>query len=558
MARRPQPRIFNLSPYAGAPMVDLSSGRVTRRSGKKIKRNPLAVPGEFALRRRGGLRILRNRRTNTMGVRDLVVDQSGRVVANIRPGANPQLRMVGEGANRRLVVGRSAAPASGAAPTGGGAGAPVLADVTDDPTLFKSSNDRVLWTGSGRPNTATLNQRHGEGNWYLEQGEDGKYVVKARDNSPYAQYNDYPFIRRYLEGLDTGYNQFKGYIDNTLTPNLTAAAEKLTGMAIAGGNAYNTAIQNYAGSAGNAEAAITTPQVAGMTGGTVQAPNQNALAAQQGIAAAANTARGMDAAYRTTLGATDAAAKSTDFLSRYTSYAAGLLNQYGQKRNEERLRLDQWIEEQKQAQRDYDLKLADMESRTINALIMSGDRAAARDVTTRGQDLVDARAQADDARQETIDQGLRPSDLVSQYRKIPKGAGANWRNKPGVVQDINGDWWIPKRGGSGGGSGTGRTTMKVVNKARLDGVFRNGFQGKPAETYPGTTVEKPGSGKPAAWRGDRERKRRAAAQWIVKNKANFVGLTKADATVVRTWLAGFDFLTSKDVDSIISQVKQQL
>jgi hypothetical protein len=197
----------------------------------------------------------------------------------------------------------------------------------------------------------------------------------------------------------------------------------------------------------------------------------------------------------------------------------------------------------------------------INSLIVSGDRAAARDVTTRGQDLTDARAQADDARQADIDRGLRPSDLLNDFIKVPKGAGAKWRNRPGAQQDINGDWWIPKKSGgrSGGGSGGSGSTPKpkVVNKASLDKVFRSGFAGVPPETYPGGTA-RPGTGKQPAWRGDRARKRRAAAIWIVKNRRNFVGLTKADATVVRTWLAGFDFLNTQDVESIISQVKQQL
>jgi hypothetical protein len=561
MARRTPPRIFDLSPYGGAPMVNFSTGRVTRRRGKRLVGNPLATPGEYRLRTQGGLRILRNQRTNTMGVRDLVVDRSGRVVANLRTGSNPQLRMVGEGPSRRLVVGRAGAPAPSAAPTGGGAGRSVLAGVTDDPNLYRSANDPVLWRGRNQPNQNTLNQQFGQGNWYVDQDEDGTYIVRRRDNSPYAMYNDYPFVRRYLEGLDTGYNQFKGFIDNTLTPQLTQAAKDITAMRLSGGNAYNTAIQNYAGSAGQVASAITTPQVAGMTGGTVVAPNQNALAAQQGIAAAATAGRGLDAAARTSMGALSAEADAGRFLSQYTSYAAGLLNQYGQKRTQERLKLDQWIQEQKDAQQKYELDLARLDQSMINSLIVSGDRAAARDVTTRGQDLTDARAQADDARQADIDRGLRPSDLLNDFIKVPKGAGAKWRNRPGAQQDINGDWWIPKKSGgrSGGGSGGSGSTPKpkVVNKASLDKVFRSGFAGVPPETYPGGTA-RPGTGKQPAWRGDRARKRRAAAIWIVKNRRNFVGLTKADATVVRTWLAGFDFLNTQDVESIISQVKQQL
>ncbi len=470
MARRRNPLVFDLRPYGGAPMVNLAANRVTRRTGKKLTRTPL-TDGVFEIGKpRGGLRILRNRKTNTMGVRDLVVDQRGRVVANLRPGSSPQLRMVGTGANRRLVVGRSGAPAPGAAPTGGGAGATRLtAGVTNDPNLIKSTNDPVLWRGKNEPNIATLNSQFGQNGWYVEQDDDGRYVVKRRDNSPYAAYNEYPWARRYLEGLDRGYDQFQSYITNTLTPAVTSASQAITAARLAGGSAYNTAIQNYANSAGTAAAAITTPQIAGATGGTVVAPNQNALGAAQSMAASANAARNIDAGYRTSLGGLQAEKMGQSFVSSTLGYASGLLNQYSQKRQEERLKIDQFIEEQKAAAAQREIDLLKMDQSYINSLIVSGDRAAARDVTMRGQDLTDARGQADDARQEALDQGLRPSDLVSGYRKIPKNAGANWRNKPGAVQDINGDWWIPKPSSSGRSTTTGTDDQKPVN---LDGAIK--------------------------------------------------------------------------------------
>jgi len=232
MATRRNARIFDLGPYGNAPMVNLASGRVTRRQGGRLVRSPLATPGEFRLRTTGGLRILRNQRTNTMGIRDLVVDRSGRVVANLRAGSSPQLRFVGDGPSRRLVVGRAGVAAPGAAPTGGGATLRV-AGVTNDPNLIKSTNDPTLWTGKNKPNEATLNTQFGPGNWYVELDDNGKYVVKRRDNSPYAQYNDYPFVRRYLEGLDRGYDQFQSYLTNTYNPMVTAGSKALTDARLA-------------------------------------------------------------------------------------------------------------------------------------------------------------------------------------------------------------------------------------------------------------------------------------------------------------------------------------
>jgi hypothetical protein len=45
--------------------------------------------------------------------------------------------------------------------------------------------------------------------------------------------------------------------------------------------------------------------------------------------------------------------------------------------------------------------------------------------------------------------------------------------------------------------------------------------------------------------------------FIVTRRANFIGLTKKDATVLRTWLAGFN-LNQGQINEIINQVKQRL
>lgn len=533
------PPLINFNAPGGPRMTTLNAqGRPVRETIEN---------GEFALPQVGGLRIRRGVRTN-YGVRDLVVDQQGNVLSAIAAGSNPNLRFSTSGPDggRRLVVGR------GSATTGGGA-----APTTPGADTF---------TYGFKPNDATLKSRFGEGGYDVKQ-VNGKWVVTrktaapagpAAPADPYADYNDYPFIKNYLSGMDRQYDAFQSYLTNTYNPQVTAGSQALTNARLASGNAYNAAIQNISNSAGTVASAMTTPQIAGMTGGTVQAPNQNALGAAQSMAATTNVGRNLDAGYRTAMGGLEAEKMGQSFLSSAMGYGAGLLNQYGQKRQAERLKMDQWIYEQKaaaaEAKAKNDLELAKMDARMINALIASGDRAAARDVTTRGQDIAADNAAADDARAGQI----TPQSLLSGYIKLKPGAGAGWRNKPGAVQDMNGDWWIPKPGGSGGGSGgSGGGKPKVVNKESLDKVFRSGFVGKPPETYPGG-AQKPGTGTPANWKGNREAKRRAAATWVIQNRRNFVGMTKKDATVLRTWLAGFDFLTQADVNSIIVQVKQQL
>jgi len=537
MAPRTSPRIFDLGPYGGAPMVNLAAGRVTRRRGRRIVRNPLATPGEFALPSQGGVRILRNQRTNTMGVRDLVVDRSGRVIANLRTGANPQLRMSGEGPSRRLVVGRSGAPAPGAAPTGGGAGraTPALAGVTDDPTLYRSSRDPVLWTGRGQPNQNTLNTQFGQGNWYVDQTEDGKYVVKRRDNSPYAMYNEHPSIRQYLESLDRGYDQFQSYLTNTYNPMVTAGSKALTDARLASGNAYNAAIQNYSNAAGNVASAMAPAQVAGMTGGTVQAPNMNALGAAQSMAATANVGRNLDAGYRTALGGLEAEKMGQSFQSAALGYGAGLLNQYGQKRQQERLRIDQWIEEQRSAAavaaERRDLALMRMDQSMVNSLIVSGDRAAAREVTTRGQDLTNERAQADDTRQAAAAEDRYSNRALERdgWIRLPQGAGTRGLQVTTSNQGVR--YYKPRGGrprGSGGSGTDGRPPTRSERAARINDFRRN--------WTPGSQDPATGRPKDASWGRTLTQKVLAASTFLKLNIALFPELRKGNRNGVRDFL----------------------
>lgn len=424
-----------------------------------------------------GLRIRRNVRTN-YGVRDLVVDQQGNVLTAIKAGSNPRLMMSTPqaGQPRRLVVGRGPARAgAGAAPTGPGAGSP---------------------------------------------------AGPAAPPDPYAEYNDYPFIKNYLSGMDRQYDAFQSYLTNTYNPQVTAASQALTQARLGAGNAYNSAIQNYAGSAGTVASAITTPQVAGMTGGTVQAPNQNALGAAQSMAASATAARGLDAGYRTSFGALDAEKMGQSFLSSTMGYAAGLLNQYGQKRQAERLKMDQWIAEQKAAEKEakdkMDLELMKMDGRMINALIASGDRAAARDVTAANNAADNARADAA-ANDQYTNRGLERDGWI----RLPKGAGTRGLN---VTTSTEGVKYYKPRGSGGGGSGGGST--KPVNLNSSIKTLKESWAGKKDDfgdvTTPGILPE----GKtPTA--GEWKR----LAQWISNRIGLFPGLEKGNTTNLRAALS---------------------
>ncbi len=422
-----------------------------------------------------GLRIRRNVRTN-YGVRDLVVDQQGNVVTAIRAGSNPRLMMSTpqEGQPRRLVVGRGPARAgAGAAPTGPGAGSP---------------------------------------------------AGPAAPPDPYAEYNDYPFIKNYLSGMDRQYDAFQSYLTNTYNPAVTAASQGLTQARLGAGNAYNTAIQNYAGSAGTVASAITPAQVAGATGGSIVAPNQNALGAAQSMAASATAARGLDAAYRTSFGALDAEKMGQSFLSSTMGYAAGLLNQYGQKRQAERLKMDQWIAEQKaaeeQAKAKQDLEMLKLDQSMINSLIVSGDRAAARAVTQRGQDITANNAAA--AREDKYSSNA----LQSQgWIPLPKGAGRKGLNIRTSSDGV--EMYKPKKGGGSGGGGSSGAPTESQRAARI-----NDFRGKwkPGQVDPAT-----GQAGAPVW-GAGQSKVDAAAIFLRDNISLFPGIKTGNRTGVEEFL----------------------
>lgn len=518
MARKRRPRPYvNLRAGGNGmpPLVNYGAPggpRITTLDAQGRPVRETVASGEFALPQVRGLRIRRGVRTN-YGVRDLVVDPQGNVLQAIAAGANPTIRMSTNNpdGSRRLVVGR------GSATTGGGA-APTTPGADTSGFTVDSGSYRM------DPNRTELNKRYGEGQYAVVKVGD-KWVVRrkppgpagpAAPPDPYAEYNDYPFIKTYLQGLDTQYNNFQNYLTNTYNPQITAASQALTNARLASGNAYNSVIQNAGNSAGMVASAITTPQIAGMTGGTVQAPNQNALGAAQSMAATANTARNMDAGARTALGGLEAEKMGQAFLGSAMGYGAGLLNQYGQKRQQERLKLDQWIAEQKaaaeEAKAKNDLELAKLDQSMINSLIISGDKAAARNATAQS------------------DTQLKPADLISGYRKV--GAGAA-RGTTGAVQDVNGDWWIPKPepapsggGGGGGGRGGGRGGGTKPPTASQRAARINDFKAKwaPGETDPGT-----GQPKPSTW-GSGQNKFDSAAVFLKQNIALFPELRKGKRT----------------------------
>ena len=518
---RSNPRYYDLSQNA-APIVDLQGNRVrTFGPGRRnLGSASLGVPGEYQISQTGGQRVLRQVKTKA-GRRDLVVDQQGRVQAVLNPGSGAKIR---RGANGKVVVGLSA-PGGGAAPGASGGSTPD----TNAPT------------------------------------------------GPVDPYADYPSIKAYLASMDTGYTKLQDYFKNTLIPNVTAGTTALAGLSKGVSGAYQGMINNYAGSAGNVASSITTPQVAGSGSGPIYAPNQNALGAAQSLAATTKVGRDLAAGYQSTVDQLGAERISAGTLAYVSTYSSGLLTQYATKKNEEMLKLNMWIEEQKtaatkllyEAEQDKlnrDVQLRGQDITTQNALIMSGDRKAAIAATTRGQDISSANAAAD--RQARIDAaaakaaraGRFTDDQLSakDFRMVPKGAGP--KNQAIIdqtkVKSLDGNWWYkPKSSGSASG-GAGGTT--IIGAPQLRKQFTEGWSGSPGKPDPLTgTIDE--STKTAPLWNDPATKIKQAVDWIMSRRANFPKMKKKGQTgQLRTWLGTVSGLSGADIESIIESTNNRL
>jgi len=333
-------------------------------------------------------------------------------------------------------------------------------------------------------------------------------------------------------------------------------------------------INNYAGSAGNVASAITTPQVAGSSGsGPIVAPNQNALGAAQSLAATAKTGRELAAGYQSTVDQLGAEKISASALSYVANYSSGLLSQYATKKNDEMLKMNMWIAEQKsaaaaQAHKDAqdslrnDIALRGQDISTQNALIMSGDRQAAIDATTRGQDTTAATARA--GQRATTARANAAARSAGQFTdqqmadkgfiRVPKGAGPKNQaiiNKTAVTSKSGTRWYKPAgSGGSGSGGSSGGST---VGEPQLRSQFLSGWTGKPGGVMAdGTTPDPTQPATKPTWTAN---KLKQAIDWIMSRRANFPKVTKTNASQLRQFLNGIEGLSGTDIDQIINGAK---
>ena len=479
--------------------------RLTTRAGERGVTRALADNGQFdlgAIADSRGTRIVRRRVDKKGTIRDVVLDSTGNAILSLKPsGAKPnyKLSLTGKGANRRLVVGRGTNAGAG----GGAAPAPTSPAGPDAP-------------------------------------------------------DPYSFITDYMKGMDTGYTGLESYFKNNLMPQVTSAIGGMGALSKGVSQSYQAMINNYAGSAGNVASAITTPQVAASQGGTITAPNQNALGAAQSLAATAKVGRDLAAGYQTTVDALGADRIGGATLAQVAASSSGLLTQYAMKRNSEKLRLDMWIQEQKSASAKFEyeagqdkieneLYAARTEASTQNSLIMQGYRDKQLDVTTRGQDITAETARRGQDTAATA-RAVAAADKYSTnawqakgWIPLPAGAGTKGRN---VVTSSDGvRLYKPAAGGAGN---------PVTGGGRMLTTFGNGWSGR---VDPVNQVTTPGEFGPATTDAEKVARRAKAVNWIIKNKGNFKGLTRNNATVLRQWLAPVPDMSADELNFIIRDVR---
>lgn len=319
-----------------------------------FKKNPKASRNTYGLGARlpsiSGLRLRRKVKTR-FGIRDVITDGSGMIFGYANPAAQLAIGKAGPAGSQYVgLTRRGRKPGTPATPP-------------------------VPGTGGG----ATTGGAVGDGTSNLPGGDD------------YTGYGDYPMIATYLRGLQ---NQEKNFNETWKTNILPGVSSGLQNIANVGANIaaqYGGAVgtgttPGYVTNAYNVSSAIAPQQVAGGLGGVTQTYNPTALRAAMGASASAGASAAADAKYNALTAAATPVSATQGILANLTSKAATISQSYADKRLTERLRLDQWIQEQKTAaaelknKTDYNAALMKMSGLELDEKIRSNkaDEAVAQ------------------------------------------------------------------------------------------------------------------------------------------------------------------------------------
>lgn len=379
----------------------------TGRKGKGIR---IKDPYKLQLPRLPGLRIRRGVTTGKFGKQDVIVDATGRVYGVMSPNADN-------------IIGN---------PTG------------VSPTYLTITRKKK---GGGGGSTTP-----GSGNGTPAAGGGG-----GTTPDEFASYEkDYPWIASYLRSLksdESAFNtRYKDVIQPGVSAGLTALGKIGEGIANTYGGQVGTSAQQpgYVSNIYNAAASLTPAQVANGMGGASSVFDPNSVAARQGLAGAQSAEAQANARYRSLMAGLSPVSTAQGILGNVASQAAAISKSYADKRLSERVKLDQWIAEQKAAKEDRLIK------QQYNMALLG----LKQDQLTLSQNQYNLDVQKANSAGVKTDTELAAAGFV---RFDPNKIGPKNRGKAqqrAVTSREGNMWWKPGGGGSGGSSGSGGPTAK--------------------------------------------------------------------------------------------------
>lgn len=378
----------------------------------------------------GGLRL--RRKVNTRyGVRDVITDGSGMVFGYANPAAQLAIGRTGKPGSQYIGLTKRGAKPVPLAPTPGGTAA----------------GGGAAGGTAGKPSTAP--------------GLD-----------EFSGYGDYPMIATYLRGLQQQEKNFAEDWKTNVLPGVSGGLQNIAniGANIAsqyGGSVGTGTGGGYVTNAYNVGAGIAPAQVASGLGGATQTYNPNAQAAGSARSSAAGMNAAADARYNTLLAAATPVSATQGILAGLTSQAANISKSYADKRLSERLKLDQWIVEQKAAKAAQDAK----DTYNTALLKMSGLTLDEKKRSNQANESI-AQANAETARINANNAGRMTDNEIATsaqgFIKAPANPGAKSQaiiDKTKIVSRDGTTWYRPNKPGKGSGGGASGTLSGQTEKA---------------------------------------------------------------------------------------------
>lgn len=400
-----------MAPY-GQPQRALIDAYFNPRdpSGKPLPfKLPRNAGAGIKLPKIGGLRIRRGVTTGKFGKRDVIVDATGRVYGLAAPGRF----QIGTGNNTGFLS-LVPKPKKG---RGGGSGTPGT---------------------PGTPGTTTP------------------------PPDEYASYDkDYPWIAKYLRSIRDEETAFNKRYTTQIQPGVSAGLESLgkigEGIANTYGGQVGTSAQQpgYVSNIYGVAANLTPAQVASGMGGAASVFDPNSVAARQGLASSASASAQADARYRSLMAGLSPVSTAQGILGGLAQQAATISKSYADKRLSERVKLDQWIAEQKASAEDRLIK----QQYNMALLGIKQDQLA----LDQQQLTLD--------QQKAAQQGVKTdTELAADgFKRVPARVGPKNASKVAgstVTSKEGNKWFKPGGSGSGSGSGGGAPTANQIVQLR--------------------------------------------------------------------------------------------